>query len=67
MFYLLIAQNDQTQAAYAYQTYNEALSAFHSELAYRNEGRTKTMCAIISSNGSMLKSECYEANSNEEE
>ena len=67
MFYLLIAQNDQTQTAYAYPTYNEALSAFHSELAYRNEGRTKTMCAIISSNGSMLKSECYEADSNEEE
>lgn len=67
MFYLLIVQNDQTQTAYAYQTYNEALSAFHSELAYRNESRTKTMCAIISSNGAMLKSEYYNSESLEDE
>ena len=45
-FYLVIVQNENTQACFSYDTYDEALAAFHNELAYRAIGRTATMCLI---------------------
>lgn len=59
MFYLLIMQNDSTQVVYAYETYDSALAAFHSELAYRAEGRNKTVCCILSSIGELIKREYW--------
>ena len=59
MFYLLIMQNDSTQTVYAYETYDSALAAFHSELAYRAEGRNKTVCCILNSIGELIKREYW--------
>lgn len=61
MFYLVIVQNDSIPAIYSYQSENEALAAFHSELAYRAEGRTSTKCSILDSNLVSLRNESYTA------
>lgn len=61
MYYLVIVQNESTQAIYSYATENEATAAFHSELAYRAEGRTSTKCAILNGNLQMLRQETYVA------
>lgn len=60
MFYLVIIQNDTTQAIYRYDTFDQALAAFHAELAYRAEGRTKTACAILNRILEVVKREDYE-------
>ena len=55
--YLLIVQNDSTAAVYSYDDYDTALTAFHTELAYRGEGRESTLCVIIDSYGDTVKRE----------
>ena len=59
-FYLVIVQNNSTQAVYAYDKLDDALAAFHVELAYRAEGRTSTMCLITDYQGSTIKREYWE-------
>ena len=59
MYYLVIVQNNETQAVYRYNTYNEALAAYHSELAYRAEGRTSTKCCILDENLCSIRQEVY--------
>ena len=61
MYYLAIVQNDTTNALYSYSTYEAALAAYHTELAYRAEGRVKTVCGIFNEELMMLKSEIYTA------
>ena len=61
MFYLAIVQNDETQALYSYNSYEEALAAYHTELAYRAETRKSTKCAILDSDLNMLRQETYVA------
>lgn len=59
MFYLVKIQNDTTQAIFSYTTYEDALAAYHTELAYRSDDRMITRCAILDRNLSMLNSEIY--------
>lgn len=61
MYYVLTVQNNTTQAVYRYNTFEEALAYYHTELAYRAEGRTSTKCAILDSDLHMLRQENYEA------
>lgn len=61
MYYLAIVQNDTTNALYSYSTYEAALATFHTELAYRAEGRTSTKCAILDGDLNMLRQEVYTA------
>lgn len=61
MYYLAIVQNDETQALYRYNSYEEALAAYHTELAYRAEGRRSTKCAILNGDLQMLRQEIYTA------
>lgn len=61
MYYVLTIQNDTTQAVYRYNTFEEALAFYHTELAYRAEGRTSTKCVIIDSELRMLRQEIYTA------
>jgi len=61
MYYLAIVQNDTTNALYSYNSYEEALAVYHSELAYRAEGRTSTKCAILDKDLSLLRQETYTA------
>jgi len=58
--YLVIVQNDSTAAVYGYDDYDSALTAFHTELAYRGEGRDSTMCVIINSEGAVIKQELWQ-------
>lgn len=58
-FYLLIVQNNDTQAVFTHESFDSALAAFHNELAYRADGRTSTMCAIIDEKGFMHKVEYW--------
>ena len=44
MYYLATIQNKTTCAMYSYNTYDEVLAAFHTEMAYRAEGRNSTTC-----------------------
>lgn len=61
MYYLAIVQNDSTNALYTYNNFEDALAAYHQELAYRTEGRTSTKCAIMDSDLHMLRNEIYTA------
>ena len=61
MYYLAIVQNNNTKALYDYTSYDEALAAFHNELAYRGGGRTSTKCALLDTNLSMIRQEVYGA------
>ena len=60
MFYLVIIQNDTTQAVYSYETLDAAISMFHTELAYRGDGRNRTVCVILNKNGELVKREFWE-------
>lgn len=59
-YYLVIVQNDSIQAVYGYNSYDDAVAAFHSELAYRGDGRLSTMCAILTASGNLVKTERWE-------
>lgn len=61
MYYLAIVQNGTTQALYSYSSYDAALAAYHSELAYRAEGRTSTLCVILDEYGNTINKELWRA------
>lgn len=61
MYYLALVQNNDTQALFAYNTLDDALTRYHSELAYRGEGRTSTKCAILDENLMVIRNESYSA------
>jgi hypothetical protein len=56
-YYLVTIQNDSTQAIFSYAALDDALAAFHTELAYHAEGRDRTLCIIFDSNGNIIRSE----------
>lgn len=62
-YYLAIVQNDTTSALFSYNNLDEALAAFHSELAYHGLDRNKTLCTIFNSGGGRLKVEKWERSS----
>lgn len=63
MYYLVILQNpgydNAAQAVYAYEDFDSALAAFHSELAYRADSRKSTVCVILDSDGFTAKTESW--------
>lgn len=59
MYYLVIIQNDTTQAIYSYSDLDAALVAFHNELAYRADGRNKTVCSILNDMGGVIRNEVW--------
>lgn len=61
MYYLVIIQNNDTQAIYRHSSLDSAMAAYHTELAYRAEGRTSTKCAILDSDMCVVRSEVYTA------
>ena len=60
MYYLAIIQNDEAMALYKYSDLDAVMSAFHNELAYRAEGRKKTICTILNSFGELVRTEYWE-------
>lgn len=61
MYYVAIIQNENTSALYNYSTFEQALAAYHTELAYRAEGRTSTRCVIFDSELRTMRAEVYTA------
>lgn len=61
MYYLAIIQNNTTNALYSYNSFEDALAAYHAELAYRAEGRTSTKCVIFDSELRTMRAEVYTA------
>lgn len=59
MYYLALVQNDSTQALYKYSSLDEALAVYHTELAYRGEGRTSTKCTILDDNLQAVRNDSY--------
>ena len=59
-YYLIIIQNQSTQAIFSYDTISEALVRFHNELAYRADDRVSTFCMIIDPYGNVLKKDIWE-------
>ena len=66
MILLVKLQNNSTTVVFSYESYSDALAEFHTELAYRGDGRTSTMCAILNRAGEVLKRERWEAEANTE-
>lgn len=70
MFNLVIIQNDSARAIYAYDgpgAWDNVLAAFHSELAYRGDGRNKTVCTILDEDGVEVRNEIWKRSTNSEE
>lgn len=61
MFYVVIIQNNDTPAIFAYNSYDAALAKFHTEMAYRHESRTSTKCMIIDGELLTINRETYTA------
>lgn len=66
MFYVLTVQNNTIPAVYSFNTIEEALAYFHTELSYRAESRTSTKCAILDSDLHMIRQENFESKVNTE-
>ena len=58
-FYMGIVQNRDVKALFEYPTYDDALVAFHQEMAYRSEKRTSTLCFIFDDNGAFYNTELW--------
>ena len=56
-YYLVTVQNDSTQSIFAYSNVDDALVAFHTELAYHAEDRNRTLCIIFDSSGECIRKE----------
>lgn len=61
-YYLVVIQNEDAQTVYRYDNLDDALRAYHAELAYRAEDRTVTKCIILNSDLWTVKSEVYRKN-----
>lgn len=58
-YYLVIIQNDDTSAVFKYADYDDALAQMHTELAYRGESRTSTLCVILKGDASIANVEYW--------
>lgn len=67
MYNLVIIQNDSARAVYPHSSLDDVLAAFHSELAYRGEGRNKTVCTILDENGVEVRNEMWKRSTNNSE
>lgn len=61
MYYLILVQNDSTPAIFSYSSHDEVLARYHTELAYRAEGRTSTRCMILDSNLNVTEKDQWSA------
>ena len=60
-YYLIVVQNDSAVAIYSYDSMDSVLAAYHTELAYRNEARISTDCAILNEDLQVMMRESYNA------
>lgn len=61
MFILMIIQNYSIPQILTYNTLAEALATYHTELGYRHESRTSTVCVIFDRKGNEVVRDYYDA------
>lgn len=66
-YYVVTVQNNETQSVFAYSDYDSALAAYHSELGYRSEQRTSTLCILFREDGAVLCHEMWKKQETEQE
>ena len=59
-YYLIIIQNYTIPAIYSYDDYDALMVRFHTELAYRHEDRTSTVCIVLDNKGNEMRRDWYE-------
>lgn len=59
MIYLIIIKAD-SQAINAFRTQDEAMSAFHGEMAYAYNAKVDTTCVVMDTYGNQIKFERHE-------
>ena len=59
-YFVTIIQNDSTCACFAYDNRADAMAKFHSEMAYRHESRTSTVCSVMNSNGDTVAKDIWQ-------
>lgn len=59
-YLFLVIQNHTTPNVQVKSSFDAALAAFHTELGYRHETRTSTICIIMDMNGNELMRDQYE-------
>lgn len=58
-YILTIVQNGNVCTAYGYEKKEDALAMFHSELAYRGEGRVSTVFYLIDAYGNKVDKDTW--------
>lgn len=59
-YYLFLVQNKTVCANYGFNSLDEALAMFHTELAVRTNDRTSTLCVILDQIGGTIKRDYWE-------
>lgn len=59
-YYLAKIQNQETLGLFKFASLDEALAAYHTELAYRGNNRNDTLCVILGENGNTLYKERWQ-------
>ena len=59
MKYYNIIIKSESQAINAYETQDEAMSAFHNEMAYAYNAKVETTCIVTDSYGAQIKRERF--------
>lgn len=47
LYFLLIIQNNTTPVLRSFNDWDDCISAYYTELGYRHETRTSTLCVIL--------------------
>lgn len=59
LYFLLVVQNHTIPAVSTFNDWDRVLAAYYTELAYRDEGRTHTLCEILDSDLTVLRREVW--------
>lgn len=59
LYFLLVVQNHTIPAVSTFNSWDRVLAAYYTELAYRDEGRTHTLCEILDSDLTVLRREVW--------
>lgn len=59
LYFLLVVQNHSIPAVSTFNNWDRALAAYYTELAYRDQERTHTLCEILDSDLTVLRREAW--------
>lgn len=59
LYFLLVVQNHSIPAVSTFNSWDRVLAAYYTELAYRDQERTHTLCEILDSDLTVLRREAW--------